>query len=324
MASTSTAFQFFERMVTGGAAAIESLVDDRQHETEWLDFKSGEHLGDIKATWSEAVCGFANNQGGVLIVGIDARKDSGIDAACGVKPVESPASLRTQMLDLLRTNVEPPVPGVEVKDILRIDGRGFVVCYVPESENKPHRAEQVKNKPYLIRIADSFQNPSPSLLRSLFFPKSATKLEVVVISKWQDVSAGDYANPPPHIRVVFEVKMRNQGLVSAKDIYARIKHSLPVEVAGPYTAGIERGTRDVGIEHPRPLHPSSNAQLCTLTYLAGVAKVVQKNDTYWRPAVEKMSLEIDVYAADMTPLYLSVTFDDWEIDARAVKVTTQR
>jgi hypothetical protein len=59
----STAGQFFDRLITGGSPAIEALVIDAVHETEWLDFKSGEHLSDEKATWSEAVCGFANNQG---------------------------------------------------------------------------------------------------------------------------------------------------------------------------------------------------------------------------------------------------------------------
>src|SRR5207249_4530132 len=118
MAALSTARQFFDQLVAGGASTIEALVPAATHETEWRDFKSGEYLKDDKETWSEAVCGFANNQGGVLVWGIDARKDkaTGIDAASDVKPVQNPAALRSRLLELLRTAAEPPVPGVVVQD----------------------------------------------------------------------------------------------------------------------------------------------------------------------------------------------------------------
>ena len=70
--------------------AIKRLVGATppEFETEWRDFKSGAQINDeaAKKTWSKALAGFANTQGGVLIWGVDARKDqaTGIDAACGL------------------------------------------------------------------------------------------------------------------------------------------------------------------------------------------------------------------------------------------------
>jgi hypothetical protein len=117
--ATSTARQFFDGLVAGSVPAIEALVTNAVHETEWLDFKSGEHLKDTAETWSEAISSFANNQGGVLIWGIDARKDkaTGIDAASDLKPVPSPANLRSRLLELLRGAAEPPVIGIELTEL---------------------------------------------------------------------------------------------------------------------------------------------------------------------------------------------------------------
>ena len=176
-ARPSPARQFFNQPVEGGISAIERLVTDRQHETEWLDFKGGENLNDdrIKSTWSESLCGFANNQGGVLIWGIDARRDktTDVDAASDVKPIRKVAAHQSRLLQLLPVAVDPPIIGVEIATFARSDaGDGFVVCFVPESETKPHRAEMLEGKPYMLRIGDSFRNPSPSILRSLFFPGS--------------------------------------------------------------------------------------------------------------------------------------------------------
>lgn len=51
--------------------------------------------------------------------------------------------------------------------------RSYVVCYIPESDHKPHRAE-LAGRNYYLRIGDSSVVPPVSLLRSLFYPGSRT------------------------------------------------------------------------------------------------------------------------------------------------------
>lgn len=152
----STARQFFEELIGGGFARVEALVTNAVYETEWLDFKSGEHLKDVKETSSEAICGFGNNQGGILVCGVDARKDkeTGFDVACDVKPVTNPATLCSKLIELLRFAVEPPLPGVELRESLRSDGTGFVVCFIPESTTKPQSRERLNFKHQRLLPAD--------------------------------------------------------------------------------------------------------------------------------------------------------------------------
>jgi hypothetical protein len=160
-------------------AAIKRLVGATppEFETEWLDFKGAAQINDqdAKRTWSKALAGFANTQGGVLIWGVDARKDqaTGIDAACGLSLVKSPSAFKSRLNELHHQATEPPVLDVEIEaySIAGTRDEGIVVCYIPESPFKPHRAEHAERQ-YFIRAGDDFVVPSVSLLRNLFFPQS--------------------------------------------------------------------------------------------------------------------------------------------------------
>jgi hypothetical protein len=102
----SSAEQLFEDLMAGDAAAnLKALVTDPPSvfETDWLDFKDGEHLddNDVKKLWSKALSGFANVGGGVLVWGIEARRDkSGVDAANRLSLVADPAALRSRLMQL--------------------------------------------------------------------------------------------------------------------------------------------------------------------------------------------------------------------------------
>ncbi len=177
----STAREFYLRITRDPdpVTAIKQLAHATppQFETEWLDFKGAAQIGDadIKKIWSEALAGFANTQGGVLIWGIDARPDraTGVDAACGLALVPNPSAFKSRLNQLLAQATEPPVLGVEIEAYSIGDppSGGFVVCYIPESPFRPHRADHA-NRQYVIRAADHFVTASVSLLRNLFFPQA--------------------------------------------------------------------------------------------------------------------------------------------------------
>jgi predicted HTH transcriptional regulator len=79
--ATSLARQFFEKAVAGGSAFLKNLVTEQQVEMEWLDFKGVSRMDNtqMSGNWSKFICGFANNEGGVLVWGIDARKDGRVE-----------------------------------------------------------------------------------------------------------------------------------------------------------------------------------------------------------------------------------------------------
>jgi Putative DNA-binding domain len=146
-------------------------------EDEYLDFKgatdpkTGREI-DPKKTWSEALAGFATTGGGVLIWGIDARKDaSGVDHAGALNLVPSPSAWKSRLQELHLQATDPPVPGVRIEAYPDPSngGKGFVVCYIPESDYKPHRAETA-NRRWMMRIGSNFVDVPPPVLRSLFFP----------------------------------------------------------------------------------------------------------------------------------------------------------
>ncbi len=112
MPPPSLAREFFDQIRTAAdpVAFLTGLVNPANptFEGDWLDFKTQPDK-DLKAPkwremWVEALAGFANNAGGVLVWGIDARVDPAtkVSAACGVKPVDNPAGVKSRLIELQR------------------------------------------------------------------------------------------------------------------------------------------------------------------------------------------------------------------------------
>lgn len=322
MPAVSSARLLYEKILSGGSAFLESLVTTQTFETESLDFKSGEYLDDDKETWSEAICGFANNQGGVLIWGIDARKDkaTNIDAACDIRPVMNPAALRSRLVELLRGAVEPGLTGVEVQDFYRCgtSGEGFVACYVPESDLKPHRAEMLKNKPYKIRIADSFVIPSPSVLRNLFFPRSNAQFEIEVTSKWEPWRYDENApnrRIPPEREISHRVTLHNSGHASAKDIFVILL--IDTNKMSYESFNSKRNTESgIGLELIRPIHPSSSEQVCVFKYMAKVVTRSTQGKTDYVLSFSPIEFRVLIAATDTSIKTINVTISEGDIESR--------
>lgn len=237
---TSSGRAFFDNLM--GAAdplqAIKDLVNSKDpvFEEEWREFKSGSagqagattDLADtvVKETWSTALSGFANTGGGVLIWGIDCRASPSatdprrlVDAAGGLRPVPSPDALKSRLLQLHHEATDPPVAGVVIEAIKDPAGGGYLVCYVPESPIRPHRALHVKNSPYYMRVGDDFVLMPTTFLRQLFFPLIAPR-PVIVVTSTTEGGGNDFWHR-------FQLTVENRGTASAKDLHVRVFCSLP-------------------------------------------------------------------------------------------------
>ena len=186
----SLARSFYQRFIdeTDRVAFLKELVASSVFETEWLEFKSYPHTAPgqpddkIKEFWSKNISAFANTQGGVLVWGIDAHKIDGVDAAHALRLVPSPQLLRSRLYELHHLATDPPVDGIDIQAVedLGESGQGFVVCFIPQGQFVPYRAEfNIKN--YYIRIGDDSIIAPPVILRRLFFPQSQAKLEMRVV-----------------------------------------------------------------------------------------------------------------------------------------------
>ena len=145
MPPPSLARDFFDRIVNAPdrVAAVRGLIDltSPTVETDWLDFKADRDEpkrpnqknwdNTVKESWSETLGGFANNQGGVLVWGVDARKTETphgqIDAAVADRPVDNPLALKSRLIELQRGATDPPLENVlvEAVEIPGSPGKGY-------------------------------------------------------------------------------------------------------------------------------------------------------------------------------------------------------
>ena len=114
----SSARRFFDRIMNAPdpAAFIRGLTtsEPATREEEWLDFKVAGIDKDAKRNWSRALSGFANTEGGVIVWGVIAKKDSDdVDAANGIEMVVKPESFASRLMELHHSATDPPVAGVE-------------------------------------------------------------------------------------------------------------------------------------------------------------------------------------------------------------------
>ena len=98
----------------------------------------------------------ANNEGGVVVFGIQADKDpiTKIDAANAIAFVPDVSMLATKLTELSRFSTDPPVVGIRIEPICPADStEGFVVCHIPEGTAKPHQSQRAERS-YYMRIGD--------------------------------------------------------------------------------------------------------------------------------------------------------------------------
>ncbi len=169
---------------------IKALIGTQ--EDIFLDFKesrtpTGVLLEDDKAHFSKAASGFAHQQGGVLVWGIEARKgEDGIDEATDLKPISNIKGFLSALNDYVKYSTDPVVDGIQNRFIYENDDEnsraGFAVTFFPKSDSA-HRAMGKKWSGFYKRYGDSFVPLSTADIRDLFFRNLSPDLELRVTSE---------------------------------------------------------------------------------------------------------------------------------------------
>ena len=161
-----------------------------KQEDIFLDFKeshssSGALLDDDKAHFSKAASGFAHQEGGVLVWGIEARKRSTqIDEATALKPIGNIKRFLSGLNDYVKYSTEPVVDGIQNHVIYENDdensNKGYAVTFFPKSSSE-HRALGNNRSDFFKRHGDSFSPLSTADIRALFFRSFSPDLELRVV-----------------------------------------------------------------------------------------------------------------------------------------------
>lgn len=308
----SHALDFFKKVNAEGITFLKGLVgsDPPSFETDWLDFKGAKQLKDkdLKRIWSEALAGFANTEGGVLVWGIDARPDpvTQIDCASGLSLVKKPATFVSRLKELHSQSTDPPIPGVDFW--FAIDDKagdcGFAVSYVPESKFKPHRAEAA-GRNYYIRAGDSFHVPSVSLLRNLFFPEYHSHL-------WPELKASYNKDT-----IFIDGYLYNSGIATAKNVVIFVGYT-----ADP-NWNLEPLKRWEFVGAPNPNHQRGSGMACFLPIHPEAAlpafRLSRPIQTKEFARITAIDFEIFMYSENNHPLVSKITFFRADIEDRITK-----
>lgn len=186
----------------------------------YLDFKTVNRAdftnNDDKKNLAKALSGFANSSGGLIVWGLNARKNSKkIDCACEVKEINPAKLFLSRLNEFTGMAVSPLVAGVVHRAIPISGESGIVITYIPESESGPHMAKLGEDR-YYKRSGDSFYRMEHFDIADMFGRRKKPKLTLVPTVK----------NQGRNLNIILTIK--NEGRGTAKGPY------LAFDVNRPY------------------------------------------------------------------------------------------
>lgn len=194
----------FEELGREGWAGVEALVTERRQESVHLDFKSPptnpQHVDDLVG---KALSGFANVEGGLLVIGIRTsnakRKEP--DRADAIVPVKDVDAVARRLDQRIASLTEPPVAAVQVKTIPDPSdpSRGVLLIYTPASDGGPHRDGTDR---YMMRTGTNTEPMPHALLAAMFGRRPQPSLRLYATRK--------------------ELLISNEGRGAAEDVFVRV------------------------------------------------------------------------------------------------------
>ena len=169
--------EFFESL---SLHVIDSFLRNGREEDLHLEFKTvsdNPFNKDDRKNFAKALSGFGNSAGGLVIWGVEARKNAeGIDTASEKRPIKSLTRFISDLNSFTGEFVDPIVDGVRHKPIPLEGDTGFAASLIPESQSAPHMAKAGEDR-YYKRSGDSFYRLEHFDLEEMFGRRPRPVLE---------------------------------------------------------------------------------------------------------------------------------------------------
>ena len=144
---------------------------------------------DDRKTLGEALSGFANTEGGVIVWGVDCRRGADRDDPDAVQELKPIRNLRRWLSDLQSYEhqvASPALAGVRhaiIIDPTQGDDVGYAVTYVPRSEGQPVMAiaKMKEQYSYFVRSGSSFGKMTHSLVADRFGRRPHPDLKISLV-----------------------------------------------------------------------------------------------------------------------------------------------
>ena len=121
---------------------ISDLINNKITENKYIEYKREFSNKDSdKTKFLCEVCAFANSAGGDLIYGIEEDKEGYPIALNGIQTSSIDKEIQ-KLNNLLRTGIEPKIPGIEIKYIDINNNNFIIIVRIFKSWNAPHRVSQ--------------------------------------------------------------------------------------------------------------------------------------------------------------------------------------
>ena len=223
-------------------AGVSRYVESRAEESLVLDFKTISKAdlsnAEDRRNFAIALSGFANSSGGLIVWGVDARKDSGQgpDVATALRAIDDLPMLVSRINDLTGSSVSPINERVRTKTMEDSAGCGYAVTIVPESDLGPHMAQNREGR-YYKRSGSSFYQMEHFDLADMFGRRRRPLLHAVVKLTGQRGGSRSSAGAE-HVNAI-AVFLRNAGRGSARNLFVRVSVNRPfwISSSGPEPDG---------------------------------------------------------------------------------------
>lgn len=287
---------------------IDEWIANEREENLHLDFKT------VRATMNKsdrvnlavALSGFANSDGGVIVWGVDARKNArGVDCAAKKEPVAPVSQLISQLNDFTADSANPIVDGVVHRAIPDTGDSGYAVTLVPESKSGPHMAKAGEDR-YYKRSGSRFVVMEHFDIADMFGRRPQADLRLAV-----RLATGSTIGGPEGTKRQFHVfiGIENTGRGTARAPYLGVAVNSPYEVSRrgmegdpgdslrPLARGRGMAFHRFGSVESIVIHPRTPIEVCS------VSDYIPDSATSW-PDLE---ISYEIAAENTTPQADKVT-----------------
>jgi len=255
---------------------------------------------DAQKMLAKAVCGMANADGGVLVIGMKAesRPKDEPDVVTSAAPVADTSFVKSRVLGLISNLVEPGIVGIEAVEIADRPNAesGFVVVYVPRSAGSPRRSR--KDWKFYQRVGSASLPMEYWQIEDMFGKRPHPRLTLHLEERKKVTTPGNVRVPVRE----FAIGLRNEGGGIAKYPGIRFKRELGFMVD---SAGID-GNRGFGI----PLRPSEKDWI---VFRGGTDNVVCPGETVLITNILQTALDKGI---EGIPITMAVLANNREIKKR--------